>query len=87
MPLQLLGCDIVIGIGIFIWPDTMGCPMAGFAEDPFMPFTDPIEHRVANSWGIRTGNGRAWFPYFRLYSPKQAFIDKTWVLPDIERVK
>jgi hypothetical protein len=34
---------------------------------------------------IPTVPGRAWFPYFRLYSPKQAFLDKTWVLPDIER--
>ncbi|MFQ5644000.1 MAG: DUF1254 domain-containing protein [Thiogranum sp.] len=36
---------------------------------------------------IPTEPGRAWFPYFRLYSPKQAFLDKTWVLPDIEKVK
>jgi hypothetical protein len=26
-------------------------------------------------------------PYFRLYSPKQAFLDKSWVLPDIEKAK
>ena len=32
-----------------------------------------------------TEAGRAWFPYFRLYSPKQAFLDRTWVLPDIEK--
>jgi hypothetical protein len=31
--------------------------------------------------------GKAWFPYFRLYSPKKAFLDRTWVLPDIEKVK
>ena len=34
---------------------------------------------------IPTEKGRAWFPYFRLYSPKQAFLDGTWVLPDIEK--
>jgi len=33
---------------------------------------------------IQTMPGKAWFPYFRLYSPKQAFLDKTWVLPDLE---
>lgn len=31
--------------------------------------------------------GRTWFPYFRLYSPKKAFLDQTWVLPDIEKRK
>ena len=38
----------------------------------------------AKNW-IPTEAGRAWFPYFRLYSPKQAFLDRTWVLPDIEK--
>ena len=36
---------------------------------------------------IPTVAGKAWFPYFRLYSPKKAFLDRTWVLPDIEKVK
>jgi hypothetical protein len=36
---------------------------------------------------IPTVKGKAWFPYFRLYSPKKAFMDRTWVLPDIEKVK
>ncbi|WP_209599674.1 DUF1254 domain-containing protein [Ruegeria sp. HKCCSA071] len=34
---------------------------------------------------IPTEPGRAWFPYFRLYSPTKAFLDQTWVLPDIEK--
>ena len=34
---------------------------------------------------IPTVAGKAWFPYFRLYSPKKAFLDRTWVLPDIEK--
>ena len=34
---------------------------------------------------IPTVPGKAWFPYFRLYSPKQEFLDKSWVLPDIEK--
>jgi len=38
----------------------------------------------AKNW-IPTESGRAWFPYFRLYSPKQAFLDRTWILPDIEK--
>jgi hypothetical protein len=38
----------------------------------------------AKNW-IPTEAGRAWFPYFRLYSPKEAFLDRSWVLPDIEK--
>lgn len=40
---------------------------------------------MAKNW-IPTEAGRAWFPYFRLYSPKKAFLDRTWVLPDIKKV-
>jgi hypothetical protein len=40
----------------------------------------------AKNW-IPTVKGKAWFPYFRLYSPKKAFLDRTWVLPDIEKAK
>lgn len=36
---------------------------------------------------IPTVKGKAWFPYFRLYSPKQAFLDRSWVLPDIEKAE
>jgi hypothetical protein len=36
---------------------------------------------------IPTVAGKTWFPYFRLYSPKKAFMDRSWVLPDIEKVK
>ena len=45
----------------------------------------PQGDKVKN-W-IPTEAGRAWFPYFRLYSPKQAFLDRSWVLPDIEKVQ
>ena len=47
---------------------------------------DKPEGTKVKNW-IPTEPGRAWFPYFRFYSPKQAFLDKTWVLPDIEKVK
>jgi len=40
----------------------------------------------AKNW-IPTVAGKAWFPYFRLYSPKKAFLDRSWVLPDIEKAK
>jgi hypothetical protein len=35
---------------------------------------------------IPTVPRRAWFTYFRLYGPLEAYSDKTWPLPDIERV-
>jgi len=33
----------------------------------------------------RARNG--WFPWIRLYSPEKSLFDKTWKLPDIEKVK
>jgi hypothetical protein len=36
---------------------------------------------------IYTAPGRAWFAGFRLYDPDKPFFDKTWKLPDIEKVK
>ena len=38
----------------------------------------------AKNW-IPSEPGRGWFPYFRLYSPKKPFLDRSWVLPDIEK--
>jgi hypothetical protein len=43
-----------------------------------------INHSPMNNW-VQTKPDEAWFPYFRLYSPTQAFLDQTWVLPDIEK--
>jgi len=47
---------------------------------------DEAEGDKAKNW-IPTEAGRAWFPYFRLYSPKPAFLDRSWVLPDIEKAE
>jgi len=30
--------------------------------------------------------GKAWFAYFRLYAPTEAYLDASWKLPDIERM-
>jgi hypothetical protein len=35
---------------------------------------------------IKTLPGRGWFTYFRLYGPTQAYFDKSWLLPDIQRM-
>ena len=39
-----------------------------------------------SNW-VQTMPDKAWFPYFRLYSPTQPFLDQSWVLPDIEKAK
>ena len=36
---------------------------------------------------IQTVPGRGWFPIFRFYGPLEPLYQKTWVLPDIEKVK
>ena len=50
-------------------------------------FIGPREPAGKKQNWIPTVAGKAWFPYFRLYSPKKAFLDRTWVLPDIEKAK
>jgi hypothetical protein len=36
---------------------------------------------------VQTVSGKFWFPYFRLYAPTQAYFDRSWPLPDIEKAK
>jgi hypothetical protein len=38
-----------------------------------------------NNW-VTTAKGGTWFVAFRLYGPDKPLFDKTWKLPDIERV-
>jgi hypothetical protein len=35
---------------------------------------------------IPTVPGQSWFPLFRLYGPLEGYFDKSWPLPDIEKV-
>ena len=35
----------------------------------------------------KTVPGEGWFTYFRFYAPTQPYFDKTWQLPDIEKIK
>jgi hypothetical protein len=39
-----------------------------------------------SNW-VQTVPDKFWFPYFRLYAPTQAYFDRSWPLPDIEKVK
>jgi len=45
---------------------------------------EPPEGKQAN-W-IYTPPGANWWTYFRFYGPKPAVQDKSWRLPDIERI-
>ena len=38
-----------------------------------------------SNW-IPTVPGRNWFAYFRFYEPTAAYFDRSWPLPDFERV-
>ena len=35
---------------------------------------------------LYTPVGKFWFPWFRLYGPEKAVFDKSWKLPDIEKI-
>ncbi len=37
-----------------------------------------------SNW-VQTVPGRSWFPYFRLFAPTEAYFDRSWPLPDIEK--
>ena len=39
-----------------------------------------------SNW-LYTQPGQKWFPWFRVYGPEKAIFDKSWKLPDIEKVK
>jgi hypothetical protein len=38
-----------------------------------------------SNW-LYTQPGKKWFPWFRVYGPEKAILDKSWKLPDIEQV-
>lgn len=46
----------------------------------------PKEEEKKNNW-IPTVPGKSWFAYFRFYSPKKEYFDRSWILPNIEQVR
>jgi hypothetical protein len=36
---------------------------------------------------VQTKAGEGWFVLFRFYGPTEKLFDRSWVLPDFERVK
>ncbi len=47
----------------------------------------PIAPKGLEKNWIPTMPGKAWFAWFRLYAPLEAYFDKSWALPDIEKMK
>jgi len=41
---------------------------------------------MESNW-VKTIPGRGWWVWFRFYSPTEAFFDKSWQLPDFEKIK
>jgi hypothetical protein len=38
-----------------------------------------------SNW-IKTPAGKSWFQWFRFFGPEKAFFDKSWKMPDIEKI-
>ena len=38
-----------------------------------------------SNW-LYTPPDKNWFPWFRFYGPEKAVLDKSWKMPDIERI-
>lgn len=51
--------------------------------DLYFGATAPADHQ--SNW-IKTNPSEYWFCYFRLYAPTETYLDKSWPLPDIEKV-
>lgn len=39
-----------------------------------------------SNW-IHTPSGRRWFPWFRFFGPEKGLFEKSWKMPDVERVE
>jgi len=50
-------------------------------------FLGPVPPTGFEKNWIPTIPGKAWFAYFRLYGPTEAYFDQSWPLPDVEQVK
>jgi hypothetical protein len=50
-----------------------------------LPAHVPLPMGQESNW-IKTLPGRGWFVWFRFYSPTEPFFDKTWQLPDFEKM-
>jgi hypothetical protein len=76
--------------------------MAGYQAYPYAQRENPRNANADGSVDIHFGPaapvgkesnwlptlpGRGWFGLFRFYAPTEAYFDRSWALPDVERVK
>jgi hypothetical protein len=54
------------------------------APDSITSGPKPACGRESN-W-LYTPAGQKWFPWFHLYGPEKAVVDKSWKLPDVEMI-
>jgi hypothetical protein len=50
-------------------------------------YTGPRAPAGQDANWIPTVSGKGWFPFFRFYGPEKPLFERTWKLPDIEKVK
>jgi hypothetical protein len=50
-------------------------------------YFSPQKPAGSNANYVMTLPNKGWFTYFRLYSPKESYFDKSWQLPDLEEIK
>jgi hypothetical protein len=56
------------------------------ADDSVDVYIGPQAPAGKESNWLYTPAGEKWFPWFRVYGPEKAILDKSWKLPDIEKV-
>nr|WP_294519512.1 DUF1214 domain-containing protein [uncultured Rhodopila sp.] len=49
-------------------------------------FIGPTPPAGGESNWLYSAPGQKWFPWFRVYGPEKAIFDKSWRLPDIEKI-
>ena len=59
--------------------------MHGRAGNSDLDFGAKAPAGFEKNW-IPSVPGKAWFCYFRLYAPTEAHFDRTWTLPDFEKI-
>lgn len=45
----------------------------------------PDDEWLHGNW-TKTALGEGWFTYFRLYAPTEAYFDRSWQLPDTQKL-
>lgn len=67
----------------------VGSQEPGYATNPDgsidVYFGPTAPDGLVSNW-VETKPGKAWFSYFRFFGPTAPFFEKTWVLPDFEKI-